>query len=52
VIVRWDGDNRVCTADFALTSAGEIEPGLWSEGVTLAINSRTGRVIEETAYER
>jgi hypothetical protein len=52
VIIRRDAEKETCAADFALSSAGEIEPGRWSEGVIFLIDARTGQIIDETAYER
>ncbi len=51
-IVRWLGEHRACVVDFAWQGAGQILPGMWSEGYYVTVGVRFGRIIEENAYVR
>ena len=51
-IVRWLGERRACVVDFAWQGAGQILPGMWSEGYYVIVGARFGRIIEENGYVR
>lgn len=50
--VQWQDENQTCLVDFAWQGAEQIRAGLWSEGYSVIVVARTGRVIEANAYER
>jgi hypothetical protein len=50
--VRWLGENQTCMVDFAWQGAEQIRTGLWSEGYFVIVGARSGRVVEDNAYER
>ena len=50
--VRWQVENQTCMVDFAWQDAEQIRTGLWSEGYFVIVGAKSGRVVEENAYER
>lgn len=52
VLVTWQPADQTCLVDVASQGAGQIRPGLWSEGYAVTVAARTGRVQQADAYER
>jgi len=52
VVVRWQDADATCEVDFAWSGAGEIQPGLWSEGYSVIVKASTHRVESGAVYER
>ncbi len=50
--VRWQVENQTCMVDFAWQGAEQIRTGLWSEGYFVIVGAKSGRVVEDNAYER